>query len=251
MYRYFSFWHEQGVAGFRFVKLDWLWKSFDVYTLENRKRYGRVYGEFARMKTLIVNDPAIAREVTVKEFHKFATRYHIHLGSTNLNKSLFFMQGGEDWKRVRSIVSPAFTSGKLKAMITPIERIVDSFVNYLDRYAQNGQVFDIKQYTSAFAMDVIASCAFGVNIDTISQPNHPMVENAKKILGLNADLSYAICVMLPSLARLLRLEFLDKQAIEYFDSLTFKIIEERLKQSSNGQSRLQPKAKTTKLYLYS
>lgn len=86
-------------------------------------------------------------------------------------------------------------------------------------------------------MDVIACCAFGVNVDSDSIPDHPIVSNAKKIIGMDALLSQAICLTLPSVARLLRLEPFDPQSSAYFDQLTFTVIEKRLKDSSKQSKK--------------
>ncbi|CAG2171993.1 unnamed protein product, partial [Oppiella nova] len=40
-----------------------------------------------------------------------------------------------EWKRIRTITSPSFTSGKLRAMMGSIGGIADQFVNNLDEYA--------------------------------------------------------------------------------------------------------------------
>ena len=90
----------------------------------------------------------------------------------------------------------------------------------------------MKKYTNGFTMDVIASCAYGIDVDSINQPDHPIVINAKKILNVDASLSLLICLMFPTLSKYLRLEPFNIQALQYFDDLTSKIIEERTKQST-------------------
>lgn len=80
-------------------------------------------------------------------------------------------------------------------------------------------------------MDVIASCAYGINVDSVSQPDHPIVSNAKKILNVDASLSFMVCVMLPSLAKFLNLHAFNKKSVDYFDNLTFEIIEKRIRSS--------------------
>lgn len=106
---------------------------------ENAKIYGKVYGAYNLVeKILVVNDAKMARELSIKELHKFPLRSSFYMGNTNFVKSLFLMAANEDWKRVRSIVTPAFTSGKLKAMLTPIERIVSNFVEHLEKHSLDG-----------------------------------------------------------------------------------------------------------------
>ena len=190
-------------------------------------------------KTLVVNDARVARELSTKELHKFPIRNtKLNQGRTNIRKSLFFMEANEDWKRIRSIVTPAFTSGKLKRMLTPIERIAANFIEHLRAEARSGGTFDLKKYIGGFAMDVIASCAYGIEIDSVSQPDHPVVVNAKRILNVDISFSFLGCLFFPSLAKWLGLEPFDKKAVDYFDDLTFKIVEKRMKEKEGEKREL-------------
>ncbi len=78
-------------------------------------------------------------------------------------------------------------------------------------------------------MDVISACAYGIDIDSINNPEHPIVLNAKKILNVDASISVLLSVFAPQFAKFLNLEPFDINAANYFDSLTKKLVEERKK----------------------
>ena len=135
---HFTHWQRQGVPASPFVELGWIDRPFFQHATEQKDKYGcKIYGMYGPFsKTLIVNDAKVARELSTKELHKFAIRNNtFYQGTTNLTKSMFFMEANEDWKRVRSIVTPAFTANKLKRMMSPIERIANNFVQHLRREA--------------------------------------------------------------------------------------------------------------------
>jgi cytochrome P450 len=48
------------------------------------------------------------------------------------------LPGNEDWKRIRSIISPSFTSGKLRSMMANISDISEKFVSNLDKLVEKG-----------------------------------------------------------------------------------------------------------------
>ena len=107
------------------------------------EKYGRVHGGFAiTERFLTVNDPELIREIFVKNFQAFPHHKLMNVGpSPKVNKMLFFMPGDENWKRVRSIITPAFTSGKLRAMLSHISDISDNFVKSLEEFEEKGKQF--------------------------------------------------------------------------------------------------------------
>merc|ERR1711983_477814 len=54
-------------------------------------------------------------------------------------------------------MTPAFTSGKLKGMLEPIEEIADKTVQYV------AQEINLKPIVQGFALDSIARVAFGLD----------------------------------------------------------------------------------------
>ena len=139
------------------------------------------------------------------------------------------MDADEHWKRVRNIVSPAFTNGKLKCMQATMERIAQRFVSQLRPYAKEGALFDLKPTLGGLAMDLLTCCCFGVEIDSINQPDHPTVVNAKKVLTVNNSLTSFFLFFTPYYAgKLFGIGVFDKKAVKFFDQLTFDIIEKRI-----------------------
>jgi cytochrome P450 family 3 subfamily A len=92
-------------------------------------------------------------------------------------------------------------------------------------------------------MDVISACAYGIDIDSINNPDHPIVLNAKKILNIDANISVLLSVLIPSIAKFLKLEPFDINAANYFDSLTNKLVEERKKSVDSEGYKSQSKIK--------
>ncbi len=76
---------------------------------------------------LVINDLDLAKDVMIKHFDHFTDRRTFAMDtSTEGNKytaNMLTMITGEKWKKVRSLMSPAFTSGKLKAMVPLIQRV--------------------------------------------------------------------------------------------------------------------------------
>jgi len=228
-----TFFTRQGVQT-RYFTYQWVLKDIPAFLDEISKGHrslltGVINGG---NHLLAVNDVEIYKEITTKDAHKFPVRAGFHLGSPIVNKTLFFMDANDDWKRIRSIVSPAFTSGKLRNMCSPIEAISDKLVENLRPYAKSGDEFDARRLLDAFTMDVISRCAYGIELDSLNQPDHPVIVNAKKILNTNAGLTQLLCGMFPAIARRLGLAYFDSDSVEFFDKLTLQILDKRLKEDN-------------------
>ncbi|CAG2179632.1 unnamed protein product, partial [Oppiella nova] len=124
-------------------------------------------------------------------------------------------------------------------MLSHIESIGDRFVHTLAPFAKTGETVDIRKYVGAFAMDVISACAYGINISSIDNPNHPMVMNVKRILSTDVSVGLMLSIITPGLARLLRAEPFDRKALQYFDELTEQILTERKKFNKYSKSAKQ------------
>ena len=115
----------------------------------------------------------------------------------------------DEWKNARSILTTAFTAGKLKwvlelllikindqklllifipyyeQMMGSIGQTVDNFEKYLEDLVSKDELFDTRKLLN-FASDALFSTFFGIDVDTIQQPDHPLV---KVLLSLSPELS--------------------------------------------------------------
>ncbi|CAF1572588.1 unnamed protein product [Rotaria sp. Silwood1] len=66
----------------------------------------------------------------------------------------------EQWENARSIVSPVFSTTKLKAMYGLMNEISDMYNKRLLEYADKQEIFDVKMLNGQYTLDNIASCLF-------------------------------------------------------------------------------------------
>ncbi|XP_077880895.1 lithocholate 6-beta-hydroxylase-like [Ictidomys tridecemlineatus] len=99
-----------------------------------------------------------------------------------VQKSLFGARD-EEWKRLRVLLSPVFSNGKLKEMIPNINQYGDSLVKYMSQEVKKGKPVTVKEILGSYSMDVIVSTSFGVNVNSLNNPQDPFVKKAKKVLG--------------------------------------------------------------------
>lgn len=148
-----------------------------------------------------------------------------------LDNSLFFTNQ-EKWKRVRSIVSPAFSLGKLRKIKCSLDDTVKTMLKNIDKKMLNDPVMNLKDISGAFLMDTMIQIAFGAKIDSINDPNNKFVKNARRVFG---DISMADIIFFtlagvcPSLLKLLGIK-LEPEALNYFTQCSIEIIQRKRKE---------------------
>ncbi|KAL1117865.1 hypothetical protein AAG570_004178 [Ranatra chinensis] len=137
----------------------------DLYKKLDPHPYGGIY--IMRRPHLLVRDPDIIKHVLVKDFQHFRDRSRLmECEKEPLTHHLFALTG-DRWRALRTKMTPTFTSGKLKNMFPLFEKCSLQLETVLRRLAEGGEVFDVKDLMANFTTDVIASCAFGLEANSI------------------------------------------------------------------------------------
>jgi len=80
---------------------------------------------------------------------------------------LLFAEGTR-WKGIRSVLSPTFSSGKMKNMFPLVMEKADALMKKLHKTIGNGEsTVDMRIHLGRLTVDVIGACAFGLEIDCI------------------------------------------------------------------------------------
>ncbi|KAK3603580.1 hypothetical protein CHS0354_017293 [Potamilus streckersoni] len=210
------------------------------FELLSTKQYGRVYSSRAGgMFVINISDLDLLKKIFVKNFNSFSDRFEIK-GSDPwpIYKSVFFLHG-DDWTRVRKIITPTFSSGKLKLMIPEINRCGVVLAKIFQKNAQSKSSVNLKQLCGRFTMDVIASTAFGIQTNSMENPDDPFVTLAQKVFGSEfSSPGVILSVLFPRLAPLitkLGFGFWPNDSVQFFVSRTKEIIEDRKKGINTGR----------------
>ncbi|KAL6031641.1 hypothetical protein STEG23_000575 [Scotinomys teguina] len=159
--------------------------GFWEFDRQCHKKYGKIWGFYeGRQPVLAIMDPDMIKTVLVKECYSTFTNRR-GLGPVGFLKKAITLSQNEEWKRLRTLLSPTFTSGKLKEMFPIINQYTDLLVRNMRQGAETGDPILMKDIFGAYSMDVITGTSFGVNIDSLNNPQNPFVQKVKKLLKLN------------------------------------------------------------------
>ncbi|XP_069889709.1 cytochrome P450 3A5-like isoform X1 [Dipodomys merriami] len=160
------------------------------------KKYGKFWGLYdGPQPVLAITDPDMIKTVLVKECYSAFTNRR-SLGPLGFMKKAVFIAKDDEWKRIRALLTPAFSTGKLKEMFPIIEQYGDTLVKNLRREAEKGKPVTMKDIFGAYSMDTIVGTSFGVSIDSLNNPHNPFVRKVKIISQLNFFHPFAIAITL-------------------------------------------------------
>ncbi|KAL6107045.1 tbxas1 [Pungitius sinensis] len=149
------------------------------------KTHGRVCGYYlGRRPVVVIADPDMLRQVMVRDFSSFTNRMTLRFASKPMTDCLLMLRN-ERWKRVRSILTPSFSAAKMREMVPLINTVTDSLMSNLNVSAESREAFDIHKCFGCFTMDVIASVAFGTQVDSQKNPDDPFVRHAQMFFSFS------------------------------------------------------------------
>uniref|UniRef100_A0A4W6F1D4 Cytochrome P450 3A n=1 Tax=Lates calcarifer TaxID=8187 RepID=A0A4W6F1D4_LATCA len=181
---------------------------------------------------LAVMDTAMIKTILVKECYSvFTNRRDFGLNGP-LHDAVSVVED-EEWKRIRSVLSPSFTSGRLKEMYTIMLKHSSNLIKSLNKQVEADAVIEVKEVFGPYSMDVVTSTAFSVDIDSINHPSDPFVANIKKMVKFNfLNPLLVLLVLFPFLGPLFEkmdLSFFPADVMTFFYSFLEKIKSDRHK----------------------
>ncbi|NP_001296520.1 cytochrome P450 [Bombyx mori] len=182
----------------------------------------------ARRPTLMLIDLELVKNVLSKEFPNFSDRISVTTDTQRepLLRNLANMSGAE-WKAMRQIVTPTFSSAKMKAMFPLIAECAQALKNSLLK--ESLAEVNVPDFMTRFTTDVIGSCAFGVDPGSLKDPESPFLKMSQKMFKIDRStvLKRYCRTFFPKLFKFLNLRTYSKDVETFFTTIIKKVLDER------------------------
>lgn len=262
IYRYlkvFSYWSSRGVKGptpwpLVGTNVYYFFKDRSEVDLEWSERYGKVYGIYEGFDPVLrVADAELVKHVYIKDFSSFTDRNHKIVYGDNTSRWLFWSKG-DHWSNQRTLVTPLFTSARMKQWFSITTDCVKNFTREANsklkssliestgaeqdndeierakaiNTASNKVEFS-KDHLMSLSLDVIAQSLFGIKLDTYKDKASDFYRRAFAFSEFDVP-RFFVWMMIPDfIAKYFKFDLVGYEKYGYFDKLSQSIIDERRK----------------------
>lgn len=199
-------------------------KFYDMYP--NEKCFGV---DLMTRHELVVCDPDMIKEILLKGSNSFVNRT---VGFQNSKDILFdnlFTCEGDYWREARYILSPTFTSNKLKKMFYLIAEKGEDFRKFIATTEYGKDETECVELVAKFTTDIIGSCGFGVDMNSMMDFDAPFRKMGRNIFKFNnmRFLKYLSVMCAPKLTRMLNVKLISQTIETFFLETIREIVEKR------------------------
>ncbi|GJQ82005.1 Cyp6a9 [Trypoxylus dichotomus] len=141
-----------------------------------------------------------------------------------------FNLDGQRWKKLRTKLTPTFTSGKMKLMFPIMIQLSEGLVKTLQEDSRKN-IVDIKDISARFTTDVIGNFVFGIDCNSLKDPNTEFRVQSKRIFNASTFemLKRLLGFAFPNVMRFFRARALPKDAADFFWKIIAQTAEHRQK----------------------
>lgn len=186
-----------------------------------------MYGLFRPI--LLVRDPELVQSVLIKDFDHFTDRGLYHNVERDPLSGHLLSLPGEKWKRLRAKLSPAFTSGKLKTMFPTFVECGQGLQNHLDDELKADGILDIREVAAKYGTNIVASVAFGIQIDSFKNPDNDFRKYGRQLFAGNLlnGLRFGLTFLAPRFMSLIGLHPIEADIEKFIYSMVASNLEYR------------------------
>ncbi|XP_026318081.1 cytochrome P450 9e2-like [Hyposmocoma kahamanoa] len=197
----------------------------------------RFYGTFQFVKPFLqVRDIELIKNIGVKDFEYFLD--HNNFINEDIDplfgRNLISLKG-QAWKDMRSTLSPAFTSSKMKMMLPLMVEVGDQMVFSVKKKIKESKQgcldvdVDVKDLTTRYANDVIASCAFGLKANSHTDENNQFYAMGKvaATFSFRQILMFFVSTSFPMFTKIFPFTLFPKSVQNFFRTLVAETMQTR------------------------
>ncbi|XP_043511448.1 cytochrome P450 9e2-like [Frieseomelitta varia] len=179
---------------------------------------------------LMIRDLDLIKSITVKNFDHFPNhRMAFEADLEPLFSKNIFSLCDERWREIRNLLTPAFTSSKMKSMFVLMRDCAKEYGDYFASLPADQPTLELKDAFTKYTNDVIGTCSFGINVNSMKDPENKFYVYGREStsFGRAQSLRFFAARHFPWLCRLLGIKVFKQKIVDFFTDLVASTIKFR------------------------
>lgn len=160
------------------------------------------------------------KNMLIRDFNHFEDRGLYYNEKTDPISAHLININADKWHTLRGILTPNFTSGKMKFMFPTVVNSSKQLELFLSQLIpiNDGKIIEIRSLLNNFTIDVISSCAFGIETNSLTNPN-----NEFRTMGIKSfekrKIPIVLSILLAShqtISKIIGLKLFSKDVSDFF-----------------------------------
>ncbi|XP_011175444.1 cytochrome P450 9e2-like [Solenopsis invicta] len=181
--------------------------------------------------TFIIRDPELISMIAIKHFDNFCDhRAFVNESLDPIAGRNLFNLRGDHWREMRKLLSPSFTSSKMKMMFELMSQCAENCATFVATEAgKAGKTYDMKEILCRYANDTVATCAFGISVDSFKFPKNEFFMVGRKAMVFEGLVSFKLYMHrnFPLLADLFKLRMFGPKIENFFKDVVSNTVKTR------------------------
>lgn len=206
---------------------EWLQMLYQSFRKNNAKLAGIYIGTSPYYLPI---DPDVIKSIIQTDFHHFSDRGFYYNEKDDPLSAHLCVIGGKRWQNLRAMLTPTFTSGKMRMMFDTLLKCTDPMERSMSEVYATRRPVDIKDVAARYTTDVVGSCAFGLECNSFESVDAAFRAHGRKIFSPRTKIETLKILFLtasPVWGRRLGLSLFPKESTEFFFNIVKKTVEYR------------------------
>ncbi|XP_059172501.1 cytochrome P450 3A43-like [Physella acuta] len=173
---------------------------------EWRVKYGETFGYYeGPTPVLVTSDVVMLEEVFIKQFNNFHARklWPVQVDPDKDEDVHMFFARGKRWKRLRSVVNPAFSAAKIRKMTPTVNECINHLLDVIrdTANATSHKTVELVDLFRRLTLDTILRCEVGIERNSLKNPDDMFLKHCKGVIDDTAKMPwlYLLGFLFPTL----------------------------------------------------